>query len=757
MNYLNYLLGLIVLLGLNVAALKAQNGIVRGKVVSESNGTKSALVGANVFWANTSIGTVTDENGNFSLKPISESKVLVASFVGYKSDSVEVSGVKDKVLFTLSASAELEEVEIVKRQNSTRISRMDALKTEMIDEKELLKAACCNLSESFETSPSIDVSFTDAVTGTRQIELLGLAGPYTQITRENIPNVRGLNAVGGLEYIPGTWMESIQLNKGAGSVVNGYESMVGQINYELRKPLDSDPLYVNLYANQGGRMEANIHATTAVSKRLATAVLLHAKDNQVEQDRNKDNFYDMPLSRNFIGLNRWFLRGNNGWRFQWGGKLVDINTLGGQIADKTEGGVLPWEVNADIFRYELFAKAGKVYDVPWKSLGLQAQYSNHEQENLFVDRSYTGKQQSLYLNGIYHSIIGNTNTQFSTGLSLQSDILDETINQDVVDPRPGVVIDYAFTRNEVVPGAFFELNQTWSEKFKTVAGFRLDHHNNYGFFATPRLHLWYAASKNTVIRASAGRGLRTASVIAENFAQLASTRTYVISGNAQGNPYGLNPEIAWNYGANVTQNMLLWGRDLQIALDLYRTDFENQVIVDRDSFTNTVLFSNLNGKSYANSAQLQVDYELKTRLDLRLAYRWYDVKATYGDQLLQKPFQSNHRAFVNMAYETKNRWFFDATLNWQGEQRLPAGMNETAGVSTYSSSFFTLNSQIRKVWKSNVEIYGGVENLLNYRLDNPIYINPRNDGSSLQDIDAASVWGPIFGRNIYLGFRYKFG
>ena len=173
MNYLNYLLGLIVLLGLNVAALKAQNGIVRGKVVSESKGTKSALVGANVFWANTSIGTVTDENGNFSLKPISESKVLVASFVGYKSDSVEVSGVKDKVLFTLSASAELEEVEIVKRQNSTRISRMDALKTEMIDEKELLKAACCNLSESFETSPSIDVSFTDAVTGTRQIELLG--------------------------------------------------------------------------------------------------------------------------------------------------------------------------------------------------------------------------------------------------------------------------------------------------------------------------------------------------------------------------------------------------------------------------------------------------------------------------------------------------------------------------------------------------------------------------------------------------------
>ncbi len=701
-------------------------------------------------------GTTSDSLGNFNVAAELGITRLVFRYVGYKTDTLLA---RQNMRVTLQSGAALNEVEIVKRQQSTRIHRMDPLKTEQIGEKELLKAACCNLSESFETSPSIDVSFTDAVTGTRQIQLLGLAGPYTQFTRENMPVIRGIDAVHGLEFVPGTWMQSIQLNKGAGSVVNGFESMVGQINYELRKPLDSDKFYLNLYANQGGRMEANVHATTAVSNNLATALLVHGKSNQMVQDRNSDGFYDMPLSDHFIALNRWFLMGNNGWRFQWGGKITQINLHSGQIASSTQSDENFWKLRSSVQAYSGFAKAGKVFDLPWKSLGFQLSYHNQQEATRFgfepvrqpTDKDYRGTQFNLYFNSIYQSIIGNTNNTFKTGLSLQGDVVEETLTQAVARD---------FKRNEWVPGAFFELNKIVSEKFKVVGGVRGDYHNQYGFFMTPRVHTWWQAAENTFVRASAGRGLRTANVIAENLGELASTRFFSIQSNPTTNtPYGLDAEIAWNYGLNLTQYAQLWERDLQLALDFYRTDFQNQIVVDRYSNSREVRLYNLQGSSFANSFQGQVDYEVFPRFDLRVAYRWYDVQTTYEDQLLPKPFLAQHRAFINLAYETDNRWFFDATLNWTGQQDLAPRINETPGIAGQSPSFFQLNGQVRKVWAKHFEVYVGVENALDFRMDVPIYseVPARGLGQSASApaIDAASVWGPIFGRNIYVGLRWR--
>ncbi len=724
----------------NSASIK---GFVKEKL--ESN-QEAYLVGANVYWLGSTIGTTTDVEGAFELKRIPSTTKLVVSFIAYSNDTIETSNT-DFFDIILSSNNALDEVEVVHRSKSTEISRINPIKVEQIGEKELLKAACCNLSESFETSPSVDVSFTDAVTGTRQIQMLGLAGPYTQITRENIPDVRGLASIYGLTFTPGTWVSGIQLNKGAGSVVNGYESIAGQINVELKKPETAERLYLNAYMNEGRRLEANANfAHRFKNDKWSTALLLHAKDNSKKNDRNADGFLDNPLGVNLIGLNRWKYVGDNGIRLQFGIKGTYIDMTGGQVAfdpKRPEEMTGIWGMDMDIKRLDAWAKIGKVYeDAPWKSMGLQMSGILHQQRSDFGLNTYDADQNSLYLNYIYQSILSSTQHQFKTGFSFQYDNYDEDVNTVHYD------------RKTYVPGAYFEYTYIPNDLFSIVGGLRADYHNLYGLFFTPRVHMRWEFAKGTVWRASAGRGQRTADIFAEHNSMFASSRTIFIQQEDEDLPYGLDPEIAWNYGTNLTHCFQFGQREGAVTFDYYRTDFKNQVVMDLDQSARAVYFYNLKGKSYSNSFQAQLDYELFERFDMRIAYRWFDVKTDYEKGLLEKPLIAKHRAFMNLAYATKNDWRFDWTINWQGQKRLPfTGDNPVEyQLDDYSPSFVTMNAQISKTWKDKFEIYVGGENLLNYKQAHPIIASQDPFGAYF---DSSLIWGPIFGRNIYAGLRYR--
>lgn len=741
-------LGLFLLLLLPILLIaQAPADVIKGKVEADEEGRKIPLIGAKLFWLGTDLGTMTGEDGSFELETTHASKKLVISNFGYQNDTIEVL-TKDFLAIQLTNNHTLDEVEIVHKQKSTSISFIDPMKTESIGEKELLKAACCNLSESFETNPSVDVSFTDAVTGTRQIQLLGLAGPYTQITRENMPDVRGLSAIYGLTYVPGTWVESMQLNKGAGSVVNGYESIAGQINVELRKPESADRMYLNLYANEGGRLEANANfAHRFQDGKWSTALLLHGKNSSIKWDRNQDNFLDMPLSDQFIALNRWKYIGPNGLRFQLGVKGTYIDNMGGQIdfePSKHALGFDKWGMHLNMKRLETFAKIGKVFeDKPWRSFGFQFSSVNHHQDSYFGPRPYDGKQQTIYGNFMYQGIFVNTNHSFRTGASFMYDAYQE------------VHFDEKFRRKEMVPGAYFEYTYSYLETFGAVAGLRADHHNLYGAFVTPRLHIRFAPTEKTVFRASAGRGQRTANIFSENQGILASSRQIIVLGDNESNlPYGLQPEVAWNYGLNFTQYFTLDYRDGTISADFYRTDFQNQIVLDREHSPQAALFYNLEGESYSNSFQTQVDYEVIKRLDARLAYRWFDVKTTYDGVLMEKPLISAHRAFINLAYNTRNHWTFDYTLNWQGSKRLPFTASNPAAyqLPERSPDFFLMNAQISKTFREFFEVYVGMENIMNMRQEGPILSSEQPFSPYF---DSSMVWGPIFGRNTYVGLRYR--
>ncbi len=519
--------------------------MVKGQIFEEDEkGNRQPLVGVNVLWKNRGEGTTTDSDGRFELKRDELTSVLIASYVGFPGDTIDVSH-NGYVEITLNSGYTLDGVEVVERQRTTQISFIKPLKVLQLNEGELHKAACCNLSESFETTPSIDVSFTDAVTGTRQIEMLGLAGPYVQISRELIPDIRGLSAIHGLSYIPGSWVQSIQLSKGPGSVTNGFESMTGQINVELKKPENSEQLYLNLYANEGGRVEANLNLSQSFSNKWHSGLLIHASSRRVRNDRNDDGFLDNPIGEQFMLLNRWRYKGGNGWEGQFGIKGTHINRLSGQLEFDENGPrniTNGWGATTRTRRIEGWAKMGRVFpSLPSSSLGLQLAGSFHDQEGIFGVRSYDAQQQSAYANLIYQGIFGNTSHQFMTGLSFQWDQYDENRNDEI------------YKRNEAVPGAFFEYTWQPVEDFTAVLGLRGDYHNIFGGFVTPRVHLRYAFAEESVLRFSAGRGQRTASIFAENVGAFASARHFEVKEGDADKPYGLDQEVSWNIGLNLSR------------------------------------------------------------------------------------------------------------------------------------------------------------------------------------------------------------
>lgn len=715
---------------------------ITGQILVEENDETVPLPGINVYWADQEKVAVTDVDGRFELERPAGADQLIASYVGYYADTLTLTN-ETWIKLTLTAGATLETVEVTYERKSIEVSFLDPILTQQIDRKELLKAACCNLAESFETNPAVDVSFTDAVTGARQIEMLGLAGPYVQITRENLPDVRGLASIYGLVYLPGPWVEGIQLSKGPGSVVNGYEGMTGQINVELKKPEEGERFYLNLYGNEGGRMEANANARIALGERWSTGLLLHGSRQPRENDRNNDGFLDMPTGNEWTVLNRWKYRNENGWNAQFGIKATHMDKLSGQLAfdEKIEQPTV-WGANMDTRRLEGWAKVGRAFpDRPNRSIGLQLSGVVHEQDAFFGATRYDAEQRSFYANFIYQEMLGNPKHLLKTGASLQWDQYDEWLGERF------------YERDEMVPGAFAEYNFLPSDDFTAVLGLRGDHHNNFGFFLTPRLHLRYAPSDKSVFRLSAGQGRRTASIIAENLGMLATSRRVILESNTGDNPYGLDQEVAWNVGLNLRQTFVLQERELILTLDGYHTRFDQQVVVDYDQSPREVRFYNLDGLSYSNTFQAQLDYALLPELDLRIAYRFNDVRTDYQEGRLERPFVARHRAFVNLAYATAGKWDFDLTVNWQGAKRIPSTVENPADFQLpgRSPDFVVVNGQISKQWWDRFDLYLGVENLFNFVQEAPILAADDPFGTYF---DSSLVWGPIFGRMVYAGMRY---
>ena len=726
----------------------------KGTVVDEAN---LPLMGAEVYWNGTQIGVSTDDNGTFTLKRTESSNTLVISYIGYKTKTVKVTN-SEALHIQLEPQSALEEVVVTQKRANTMKSQWQVANLHTMSSGELLKAACCNLSESFSTNPSIDVNFSDAVTGNKQIKMLGLTSPYILMAEENIPAMRGASQAYGLSFVPGTWIESIQITKGAGSVINGYESISGQINYEIEKPINARPFFLNLYTSEDSRYELNAHTKVKLSDKWATSLLAHGNVRQRKSDHNHDGFIDNPIGNQINLLNRWqYSNAEKGWVSFLNLNYMKDERQAGQIdynplTDKGTTNAWGSEVNSE--RFTLSNKTGYVFpDTPYKSIGLQNSFQSHRQDSYFGLNSYDIHQKSWYGNLIYNSIIGNTQHKFATGLSGTYDDYNEQLTTSALAGD--------FSRIDRSVGAFFEYTYDNSSNFSFVAGIRADSHNNLGNFITPRFHLRYNPWKQATFRLSAGRGKRAANVIAENQQLLASSRQLHIIGGDGGKLYGLNPEIAWNYGASFLQAFKIWGKNAELSVDFYRTHFDNQVVVDLDHSPQQALFYNLDGKSFANSLQAEVSISPAKGLDFKAAYKYYDVQTQFTKVQLEKTLTPKHRWFANIAYETPDthennhsQWKFDVTFNWLGEQRLPTTATNPLAyrLSDYAPSFATLNAQITRVFSKTFEVYVGGENITNYKQANGILAADAPFGAYF---DSTMQYAPAFGQMYYAGMRFK--
>ena len=703
---------------------------VRGVVKDD---TGNVLVGANVVWKGTNHGTTTDASGSFSLNRCEETDYLITSFVGFKNDTTFCKDI-DYVEVKLFGEVAVVDAVVVKASRPGRFKPKDVRNIEVITTTELCRAACCNLGESFSTNPSVDVDYSDAATGAKQIKLLGLSGSYVQMLTENVPAFRGAAAPFSLGYIPGTWMHSIQVSKGAATVKNGYESITGQINVEYLKPQLDEELDVNLFVDSHLKIEANAEGNYHFNDALSTGLLGHYENMWMEHDGNGDGFMDMPKVQQFDFMNRWMYKKDH-YVMQAYVKALQEDRNGGQTEDShhsmhRQDTVNPlYKINIESERYEGVIKNAYIFDeIHNTNVALILSGSIHKMNSLYGVRTYDVDNNNAYAQLMFETEFTPSHS-ISTGLSLNHDCYNERWTL-----LPNLVND----PDENIGGAYAQYTFNYDDRLVFMAGLRGDYSDLYGAFVTPRAHLKWSVSDLLKLRFSAGKGYRTPRPMPDNHTLLASSRDIIVDDN-------LKQEEAWNYGATATFDIDIFEKCLLINLEYYYTNFINQVITDVDSDIHKVHFSNLDGISYSHTFQIDATYPFFEGFSLLGAFRYNDVKYTINGVLREKPLTSRYKGLVTATYKTPLEiWQFDLTLQINGDGRMPDGFG------TFDA-YPILNAQILK-WFRWGNIYIGGENLTNFKQKNPIigYDDPWGP-----DFDATMIYGPIDGIMVYAGIKWK--
>lgn len=729
-------------------------GNLNGKVFGlDENGAKTPLIKASVHWLGTGVGTLTDNNGEFVINRVISTNKLVVSYVAYKSDTLRIDDKKHTIEVNLKQSFTTSEIRVVGEAPQAQISTSSIVNSVTITERGLQKAACCNLAESFVTNAAADVEYSDAMSGARQIMLLGLKGTYTQLQVENVPSMRGLATAFGLSYVPGPWMESISISKGTSSVVNGFESITGQINVEFKKPEHSTPTHLNFYGDHLGRMEVNSYGNTEINDRLSTMLLVNGNTHQLYHDLNNDSFIDHPQSLQLNLMNRW----------KYSGDIIESVTDASLTLEDRKAGQREfiYDNNRDFYgmdikttRFNVFTKNGFLLNAEnGTSIGTILSFTHHNQNSFYGKNNFDAQHNSFYSNFLYSTSISNHEPEhdqedasesgdedailhrFTGGASFQYDNYFHTLNNQ-----------NSFI-NEYIPGVFAEYSFMGLKNLVLTGGIRADYHNEYGEFFTPRFHAKYSPDDLFTFRVSAGRGSRTPYAIAENSYVLASSRQIIQLED-------IRREEANTFGASFTSEFDFWDTYFTFNADFFHTQFNNQLVIDMDRNSHAIYFYNLDGKSFSNSLQLDFIIEFTENIIVSTAYRFNEVKTTLNGVLLDKPFQNFHKGFINLAYTTPDQsWSFDLTVDYSGGGRIPNTEQNPVEYQLPNSfdPFYMAHTHITKRI-DNLEIYVGVENLFDFVQNNPIIAADNPFGNYF---DSSMIWGPVIGRKMYIGVRYN--
>lgn len=674
----------------------------------------------------------------------------------------------------------LEAAVFTTRQAGNYLSKMKEVRTEVISAAGLCKMACCNLAESFENSASVTVGYSDAVTGARQIRLLGLSGVYTQMLDENRPVMRGLSAPFGLSYVPGQWLESIQIAKGASSVINGVESMTGQINMEHRKPTDEKPLFINAAVMSDSKVDFNIASSLQMGYKWSTVILGHVSGNIKPHDMNNDSFLDDPMMLQFNLANRWLYQADNGMQVRFGVRALQDSRLGGQImkgmhgenafydkdtyqfGPRTADKVYPW--GSDIMNRSMngYLKVGiPLSEDNSQNIAFVGDYSYQDMDSYFGSTKYIADQHSLFGNFLYQNEI-NESHKFTLGMSATYDRYMEDFRRFVALQD---VSDNGLTMM-AIGGFFGEYTYHAGDKFSAIAGLRQDFYKKSGNKIvgkfSPRVTLKYMPIEEVVIRANGGRGVRYATPLIDNIGVFSTGKAFVGAFNEH------ILEDAWTFGGNVTYYLPFGSSsNTYLSFDYFRTQFTQQMIVDYEHLTNAIDFYALDGnRSYTDNYQLDFSVDPVERFNITVTCRYTNAMIELAGQgLVEKPMTSRFKGVLNMQYATNlNKWIFDFTASLNGSCRVynfMADLKDASGNLIYKDGrtpvYPLLYGQVTRRFKG-WDVYAGVENLTNFRQKDVILGYQRNDAGHVipeqPSFDASCIWGPLMGFKAHVGFRF---
>lgn len=723
------------------AMLQAQQ--LRGVVF---NAAAEPLQGASVKWMGTNKGTVSGDKGAFSiLLPAKLPATLLVSFTGYATDSIIVDN--DQFLsITLREKNQLEKVTVRSPGRAAYLANTP-VKAEVITSLELKKAACCDLAGCFETQATVQPQTTNIITNSKELRILGLSGIYNQVLIDGFPQIQGLTYTYGISSIPGTLVENIWVAKGANSVLQGYESISGQINVITKEPGNADKLLLNAYINSFA--EKHLNAVVAFKKnKWANLTAFHMVQPANRIDRDDDNFMDLPLLTRYMISTRW-KKGDEakwGWATQVAVRYLSEKRIGGQVDfnyKEDKGSTNSYGQAVDIQQPELWFKTAyrlnEVHRFAFYTSGFR-----QEQQSYFGVTNYKASQTNLYANLQYEfSYAGNS--VLKAGLSYRHLNLSENIA--FFDNSLQRTYDGLYRNQENIPGLFVE--NTWnsdSGKITLITGLRADHHNRFGWMVTPRALLKYQATDKLILRASVGRGWRTANIFPENIGMLVSSRDIIFAGPLQ-------PEKALNFGFNATQKFRASDLEGYLSLDFYRTQFSNQVFPDYDSDPAKAIIRNFTGTSVSNGFQAELSGTFYQKLSMKAGYVLLDVYQQRNGAKEVLPFNPRHRFNAAASFMPLSRkWHTDINMHWYGQQRLPDTKNNPAiyQMPGQSDAYTVVNAQFTYKLRQ-LDLYGGIENIFNFRQRKPLIGWQDPFG---QYFDTQFAWGPTRGREMYMGVRF---
>ena len=684
---------------------------------------------------------------------------------------IDTTGIYDERADSLDAAV------FVSRQAGNYLSKGKEIRTEVISAAGLCKMACCNLAESFENSASVTVGYSDAVTGARQIRLLGLSGIYTQMLDETRPVMRGLSAPFGLSYVPGQWLESIQIAKGSSSVINGVECLTGQINMEHRKPTDEKPLFINGAVMSDTKMDLNVASSLQMGYKWSTVILGHLSGNIAPHDMDGDGFLDEPKQLQFNLSNRWLYQADNGVQVRFGVRAIQDSRLGGQMLKDADGK----HVFYDRKTYSLTPAAGTVD--PWGSdilnrsmnayvkvgvplnednsqnIALIADYNFQNMDSYFGSTKYLADQHSAFANLLYQNVI-NDSHRFTLGLNGTFDRFNEDFRRAIWLSTGENVADFNGPTDLANAGVFGEYTYHYGDEFSAIAGLRGDWFNHVTggaarFRVSPRVTLKYMPIDEIVIRANGGRGLRYSTPLVDNIGVFSTGKQYVGAYNDH------ILEDAWTFGGNVTYYMPFGASsNTYLSFDYFRTQFTQQMVVDYEMDPTQICFYALNGnRSYTDNYQLDFSVDPVERFNVTATFRYTNAKIELaGKGLVEKPMTSRFKGVLNLQYATNlNKWIFDFTASLNGSCRVydfMESLTDKDGNLLYKNGrtpvYPLLYAQVTRRFKG-WDVYLGAENLTNFRQQNAIIgaSNPRQPS-----FDASCIWGPLMGIKAHIGFRF---